>query len=54
MSEKEDIYKDLIDQPCNVEEYCEWMSTEGVWGGELELHTLATYMQFNVLIHTNG
>jgi len=44
----------MLDVPWTVDQYCDWMQTEGVWGGELELYALAYHMKFNVIIHRNG
>ena len=52
MIEHRDVFETSIPERFkDIDEYCEHMAKEGVWGGDLELYALANLMQFNVMIH---
>ena len=39
--ENKDLYEEFIPDGKSFDDYCDWMSRDNVWGGELELHALA-------------
>ena len=52
MMEHKELFEPFIPASFKtIEEYCEHMGKEGVWGGDLELYALANLMKFNVIIH---
>jgi hypothetical protein len=46
-----DDYKPFIDEDDTLEKYCNNMSKNTVWGGQMELNALAKAHKFNVIVH---
>ena len=46
-----DYYIHFIDEDETIEGYCNDMSKDAVWGGQMEMNALASAFKFNVIIH---
>ena len=41
----------FIEDDETVDQYCDRMTKEGVWGDQLEMNALATKFKFNIIVH---
>ena len=46
-----EMYKSFIEDDETIEEYCQDMAKDGVWGDQIELNALASIYRFNAVVH---
>lgn len=46
-----EMYTPFIEDDETIEQYCNDMSKDGIWGGQIEMNALAYCFNFNVIIH---
>jgi OTU domain-containing protein 3 len=46
-----DMYTPFIEDDETIDQYCDDMIKDGIWGGQLEMNALATSLKFNVIVH---
>ena len=45
------MYIPFIEDDETIDEYCDIMAKDAVWGGQLEMNALANAYKFNVIVH---
>lgn len=45
------MYTPFIEDDETIDQYCDDMIKDGIWGGQLEMNALANSMKFNVIVH---
>mmetsp|Transcript_18474 Transcript_18474/g.31616 ORF Transcript_18474/g.31616 Transcript_18474/m.31616 type:complete len:332 (-) Transcript_18474:364-1359(-) len=49
--DNKEMYTPFIEDDETIEEYCDDLKQDGVWGGQLEMNALANSFKFNVVVH---
>ena len=49
--ENKEMYTFFIEDDETIEEYCQDMAKDGVWGDQLEINAMANVFQFNAIVH---
>lgn len=45
------MYTPFIEDDETIDQYCDDMIKDGIWGGQLEMNALANCIKFNVIVH---
>lgn len=49
--DNKEMYTPFIEDDETIEQYCNDMRKDGIWGGQLEMNAMAYCFNFNVIIH---
>ena len=51
MRDNRDKFVPFIEDDETIEQYCDTMEKDGIWGGQVEMNALANALKFNVVVH---